>query len=225
LALVLGGIEGPSLAQHAMAAGLLRGGWRGAVRIQRWNAGVPLVRCALNLMSTTRHETASDALVSHAIAYRQKHAGTPVVIIAVSGGCWVAVRALEKLGPERAVAGVVLLAPAISPGYDLRAAVAATRGGILTVRSPYDVVLLGLGTTLMGTSDRRFGWSAGNRGFVTVHERLHERVWRPADLRLGYLGSHCTSIAPEFLAREVTPWLRRPCGLAGERASCPAETW
>ena len=209
LALILGGIEGPSLAQHAMAAGLLRGGWRGAVRVFRWNGGVPLVCCAQNLMSTRRHERRSDELVSQVLAYRQAHAGMPVVLVAVSGGCWVAVRALEKLGRERALAAAVLIAPAISPRYDLRAAVAGTRDGILTVRSPYDIVLLGLGTSLVGTSDRRFGWSAGNRGFAFTHERLHERVWKPDDMRWGYMGSHCTSIAEAFLAREVTPWLLR----------------
>src|SRR5262245_17030958 len=162
LALVLGGIEGPSLAQHAMATGLLRGRWRGAVQIQKWNGGVPIVRCALNLMSQRRHERTSDELVERVLEYRRDHAARPIVLMAVSGGCWVVVRALEKLGPDRMVDSAVLLAPAISPQCDLQAALAATCAGILSVRSPYDFALLGVGTLLLGTSDRRFGRAAGN---------------------------------------------------------------
>lgn len=211
LALILGGIEGPSLAQHSMAAGLPRGRWRGAVRIQRWNAGVPLVRCALNLMSRKQHERASDDLVSSVMDHRAKYPNTPIVILAVSGGCWIVARALEKLGQENKVEAVVLLAPAISRGHDMSAALCGSGAGILVVRSPFDIVLLGLGTSLLGTSDRRFGWSAGNGGFEAAYEGLRERVWRSADIRHGYFGSHCTAIALRFIAREVTPWLRAAC--------------
>jgi hypothetical protein len=207
LALILGGIEGPSLAQHAMAAGLLRGGWRGAVQIQRWNAGVPLIRCMQNLMSARRHERESDAVVARIGEHLTANPATPVVLVTVSGGCWVAVRALEKLGAQRALAGAVLLAPAISPHYDLRAALAATRAGIVVVRSPYDFVLLGIGTILLGTSDRRFCRAAGQAGFHAKDARIVERVWRASDRRRGYFGSHCTAIMPNFVAREITPWL------------------
>jgi hypothetical protein len=211
LAVILGGIEGPSLVQHAMAAGLLRGGWRGAVRIERWNAGVPLIRCALNLMSRARHERTSDALVRTILEHRREYPQSPTVILAVSGGCWIAVRALEKLGSATPVDAVTLLAPAISRAHDMDASLRAARAGILVVRSPYDLVLLGLGTTLLGTSDRRFGWSAGSQGFAAADERLGERLWRRTDVRYGYFGSHCTVIAPRFVAHEITPWMRSAC--------------
>lgn len=211
LALILGGIEGPSLAQHAMAAGLLRGGWRGAVEIYRWNAGIPIARCALNLMSRRRHARTTNELTQRILAHRRAYPNTPIALVAVSGGCWIVIRALEQLGPEQAVSACVLLAPAVSPACDLSAALAASGAGILSVHSPYDLAILGLGTAIVGTSDRRFGRAAGAAGFPRGDARLMQRAWRAEDARLGYWGSHCTAIAPQFIAREITPWLLRAC--------------
>src|SRR5262245_43000071 len=49
LAIVLGGIEGPSIYQGLMGLGLLRGGSRGAIVVHHWNRGVPIVRMFRNL--------------------------------------------------------------------------------------------------------------------------------------------------------------------------------
>src|SRR5439155_16894615 len=51
LIIVLGGIEGPSIHQRRMTEGLVRGGWRGAIVLQRWNERAPMIRILRNQVS------------------------------------------------------------------------------------------------------------------------------------------------------------------------------
>ena len=75
-----------------------------------------------------------------------------------------------------------LLAAAVSPGYDLRLALRATRRQIVSFYSPLDQLILNLGTRHFGTIDRHYGPSAGLKGFdvpkgLDDHERLlYERL-------------------------------------------------
>lgn len=209
LVVILGGIEGPSLAQHAVAAGLLRGRWRGAVVVHRWNGGVPLVRAFVNLMSRRKHERAADELLAILDVYRREQPGRPLHLLAVSGGCWVAIRMLEKW-TDHAVETAVLLAPAVSADVDLTAAAGRCRRGVCVVRSPLDFVMLGLGTLLFGTSDRRHAPAAGLRGFRRRPAGVTELSWRPEWMRLGHFGGHCTAVSSAFIAARITPLLNNP---------------
>ncbi len=85
-------------------------------------------------------------------------------MVAKSGGAGIAVRALEWLADD-AVERAILLAPAISPRYDLTAALRAVRREIVVFWSPLDVVVLGAGTRLFGTIDRVKTVGAGLVGF------------------------------------------------------------
>ncbi|MEP0847254.1 MAG: hypothetical protein HRF50_10610 [Phycisphaerae bacterium] len=208
LAIVLGGIEGPSLAQHAVAAGLIRGGWRGAVEIQRWNSGLPLVRCFINLMSAARHERAAAALREHIREYQREHPDRPIHLVGISAGCWIVVRATARLDADEAVDAAVLLAPAVSQSADFDAAARRCRAGVHIVRSPWDFMMLGVCTTIFGTADRVHGPCAGWLGLRRTTAGVTEHVWRRAWARHGYLGSHCTATVPAFIAGEVAPLLR-----------------
>jgi len=206
LIIVLGGIEGPSIYQRYMAWGLLRGRWRGAIQVARWNAGPPFFRVFPNLMSRAHHERQSDAVVAIIREYRARFAGRPVGILALSGGCWITVRALEKLASHEQVRSAVLLAPAISPVHDLTRAAARCERGLGVVRGPGDWFMLGLGTTLLGTSDRRHCAAAGLRGWDSPPQQVREVLWRPAWIRHWYQGNHTSAAAPQFIAEVVCPW-------------------
>lgn len=208
LAIILGGIEGPSLAQHAVAGGLIRGGWRGAVVVQRWNGGVPLVRCFVNLMSRTRHERASEELTERIREFRREHPGRPVYLVGISAGCWIALRAASRLGPDESIDAALLLAPAVSRHADFELAAQRCRGGVHLFRSPCDFMMLGLCTILFGTTDRVHEPCAGWLGLRRAQPGVVEHVWRPALARYGYLGSHCTATVPPFIAGEIAPLLR-----------------
>ena len=205
LAIILGGIEGPSIHQRRMATGLLRGGWPGAVVVHPWNDGVPLWRCFTNLMSTAHQDRQADDLAALIRRHQRMHAGTRVCLLAQSGGCLVAVRALERLGESEQIHAAVLLAAAMSRGYDLSRAAANCAAGLFSIRGPADWFLLGLGTLLLGTSDRRFEAAAGWRGFRTIPAGFREITWRREWVRLGYLGNHISSGSPAFVAAVVAP--------------------
>lgn len=203
LTLVVGGIEGPSAANRSMAMGVLRSGYRGAVARFHWNRGPPLLRMAINLMSRRHHEFRSDELVQQIVDHLREHPTAPVNLLAQSGGCWIVVRALEKLPPGITVQSAVLLAPAISPGYDIQRAAERCDRALVSIGAPGDILLLGLGTTLFGTSDRVHTPAAGWVGWHHHPERFRELRWHPRWIRHGFLGNHVTSGAARFVARVV----------------------
>ena len=105
-----------------------------------------------------------------------------------SGGSGIVVRALEEL-PEGSVEAAVLLAPALSPGYDLSRALGAVRREMVVFWSPLDVVILGAGTWLFKTVNRVRSVGAGMVGFRrpagldeagrAQYAKLRQVRWRP----------------------------------------------
>src|SRR6266850_2540649 len=100
LALILGGIEGPSIYNFSMAIGLLRSGYRGAVIRFPWNTGLFGIRSLINLISRQHHEEQSGRLAAAITDHMREHPESPVSLLAQSGGCWITIRALEKLPPD-----------------------------------------------------------------------------------------------------------------------------
>lgn len=205
LTLILGGIEGPSPYNLAMARGVLRSRYRGAVVRVAWNDGVPVWRSLVNLMWPPHQERQVALIVAQVCAYRREHPAAPICIVAQSGGCWIALRVLESLPPGVRLRTVALIAPSVSPGYDIRAAAERCESRLVSFGSAGDFFFLGLGTILFGTSDRVFSPSAGLVGWHHQHERFVEIRWHPVWLRLGNLGNHTSSAAEHFIARVVCP--------------------
>ena len=77
-----------------------------------------------------------------------------VTAIAESSGSHVVLAAAECL-PPGSVERIVLLAPSVASGYDLRRAIRATNSGIDVYYSPVDQVL-DLAVNSVGTADRVF---------------------------------------------------------------------
>jgi hypothetical protein len=207
LALIVGGIEGPSPYNYAMGMGLLLGRYRGAVVRFDWNDGIPFLRSLVNLASRRHHEAQSRRLASAIADHLALHPGSPVCLLAQSGGCWIAARALEELPPTAAVDIAVFLAASVSPGRDLERAAGRCRRGLWSVGGPGDYFFLGLGTLLLGTSDRVFTPAAGLVGWRRPPPGLVELSWRPAWVRFGYLGNHTTSSSAGFIRRIIAPLL------------------
>src|SRR5262249_20780314 len=88
----------------------------------------------------------------------------PVSLVGYSAGCAVVLAAAEHLPPDT-LDRIVLLAPAVSPCHDLRAALLSARRGVDAFTSERDWLVLGVGTTLAGTPDGGRGPSAGQTGF------------------------------------------------------------
>jgi hypothetical protein len=141
--------------------------------------------------------------------------GASVQVVAKSGGSIIAVKALERL-PERTIANVILLSPAISPGYDLSRAMYAVDNKLHCFYSRHDVMYLHLGTSVFGTSDGVKGPSAGCVGFSSSpeycahpeqYQKLEQIPWHPSMLKDLHIGMHKGNSMLPWLMRHAVPVL------------------
>jgi hypothetical protein len=197
-----------------------------AVELFPWGHGLGRWFADLTDVANRDHQA---KLVAEAVRrFRSDHPEEPVFLVAKSGGSGIVVKALEQLEDE-SVERVVLLAPALSPGYDLARALRAVRRELVVFWSPLDIVVLGAGTRLFGTIDRVKTVAAGMVGFlvprhdepdterIRQYAKLRQIRWRPEMASAGYLGGHAGPDHPRFLRKYVVPLLR-----AGDVEAVPA---
>ena len=169
-------------------------------------------------LQDTRHQQAKAAELAEEIRkLREEDADRPIYLIGHSAGTGLILRAAESL-PPGSVERLILLSSAVSPQYDLRPALTATRREIVSYHSPFDQVLLHWGTKQFGTVDRVYAASAGLNGFQTprdasdndkvLYERLVQVPWNQRMLLCGNLGQHTGPCFPAFMLVELAPWLR-----------------
>ena len=181
------------------------------VKVVPWGHG--LGRWHADLTNATNRDAGAKTVAEEVLAFRQAHPGKIVHLIGKSGGTGVVVKALEQL-PADAVETVVLIAPALSPRYDLSRALTAVHRRAVVFWSPLDVIVLGAGTRLFGTIDRVHSVSAGLVGFrppspdrASSYAKLKQIRWRPAMAWTGYFGGHVGPDLPAFLRKYVVPLL------------------
>ncbi len=129
----------------------------------RWQCRPP-GRVLSDLIWHRRNRRKAAELAEEIVRFRDEHPNTVVHLMAYSGGCGVAVFACESLRGRRLLDTLILACPAISPEYDLGPALAAVKRCYALV-SRRDSWILGLGTRIFGTTDRRHTASAGMVGF------------------------------------------------------------
>lgn len=231
---VLPGIEGVSVWNRDIVAGLEQGGVTSAIEIHDWTVGVQ--GALINLTDIERNRRQAARLAEKIIAYREQHPGRPVHLVGHSGGAGMAVMTLEALPAGRQIDAAILLAPALSPEYDLSIALRRVRQGIWSFYSPRDVTLLKLGTTVFGPIDRTRGAAAGAVGFAIpagldrdsrrlYQQRLRQIRWSKRLEAYGASGSHVGWTDTDFVANYIAPLVReiesaRPLspGAVGEEA-------
>jgi pimeloyl-ACP methyl ester carboxylesterase len=160
----------------------------------------------------------ADELAEEIRFLKQKAPERPVYLVGKSGGAGLVLAAAGQL-PPRTLERVVLLSAAVSPTFDLRPALRATKEEIVSYYSSYDWFVLGWGTSQFGTVDRMYGASAGWTGFVVptnlsnedraLYDRLEQIPWRPSMILEGNWGMHLGTSMPGFVGQEVAPWLKR----------------
>ena len=147
--------------------------------------------------------------------YRRAYPGVPIYLVGFSAGCTVTLAAAEQLPPDT-LERVVLLAPSVSAGYDLRGALASARQGVDAFTSERDRFYLGFGTTVIGTSDGKRGDAAGRVGFCPpvlspseswLAGRLRQHPWNQGAAWTGNEGAHSDSLQPAYLKAYVLPLL------------------
>ena len=149
--------------RSADAVGLRDGGVNANIVVYDWTESDPGIH-ALQAYQRNQREAAkiADLIAAHAAA----DPDSPIYITAHSGGCGVAAWAMAKLPPDVKVQTVLFMAPAVSPTFDLTAALRHVNGKIFVFSSPLDTVVLYTGTKLFGTMDGVRTEAAGFCGFI-----------------------------------------------------------
>ena len=204
----LPGIGGLMRIDRLLTGGLKSGGLDGAdVIVYDWtngNRGLP----ALGAIERNKQEARKIARMLEDRA--RANPDLRIVITGHSGGSGVAVWALESLPDDVQVDALIMLAPALSPQYDLSKALRHVKRAY-AFNSEHDPVL-GPGTRAFGTIDRIMTNAAGRVGFQKPDgaddEQYAKLVQVPYDrgfLLLGNIGDHIGPMMPRFAARVIAP--------------------
>jgi len=190
----------------------------------KWQFGLP-GEIWTDLMWLRRNRLMGARLARKILGFRRSHPTARTHIVAFSGGCGVAVFALEHLRGRELMETVVLACPALSSDYNLGPALCAVRRCYALV-SAKDRFILGWGTRAFGTMDRAHGTAAGCVGFrrpqdldpeaKLAYERLTQVCWSPDMARLGHHGGHTGWASPLFLRRYLPDWLMLRTGSSKE---------
>jgi hypothetical protein len=217
LVLVADGVGGLDLCGTALRYVLAAAQLPYAIQVVSWGHGFG--RWYADLTNAGNRDSKAQLIADTIERYQAHQPGDPVFLVAKSGGSGVIVKALELL-KNTMVERVVLLAPALSPAYDLTGALGAVRRELVVFWSPLDVFVLGAGTRLFGTADRIKTVSAGMVGFRAPalenldrspgnsYGKLRQVRWQPQMATTGYLGGHMGTDSPMFLRKYVVPLLR-----------------
>lgn len=149
------------------------------------------------------------------VILESNRAGRKVAIVAKSGGTGVALNALERL-PADTVETVVLLAPAVSPGYDLSPALNAVRSQMYSFNSNFDLFWLAFCTSLVCTADGVKAVAAGCVGFHNPerYDKLEQISWNAPMMKQLHFGTHTGTSMYPFLSEYVLPLLNKHQQLA-----------
>jgi len=216
LVVCLDGVGGWNRGPRWTRRGLRQAGIPQAIAIYNWPVG-PIGLFLADLVSYRSNRAKAQRLAEAIVAYQDAMPGRPVTIIGHSGGGAVATWTLEALPPGRQVERAFLLAPALSPRYNLAPALRAVRTRLYAMHSYTDLPLMALGTLTCGTMDRRWSVCAGLVGFRLPHDladadgreyaKVRQVCWSLGLIRFGNLGDHMGWTWIRFARKYLAPIL------------------
>lgn len=204
----LPGVGGLMGIDRSMTRGLEEGGFDDAeVEIYDWTNGD---RGFGALVAYERNQDEAQFVADKIEARYRADPRARIYLIGHSGGAGVAVWALERLPEDVQVESLLMLAPALSPQYDLSPALRHVRTRAHAFTSTGDGIVLGAGTRMFGTIDRVKIDAAGRIGFATPdapadpeqYDKLVAWPYDPDWMRYGNVGDHIGAMTRSF-AREV----------------------
>jgi pimeloyl-ACP methyl ester carboxylesterase len=209
---MLPGIEGGPWSMHWAQAAFRDAGVESEIRIFDWQRPLGTLD---NLTDYEGNRRKAAGIAKRIAAYGWQHPGGAIDLVGYSGGGGLAVMVAEALPEGVHLRNVVLVQPALSPDYDLTAALSRIDGKLVNFYSPYDWLILGLGTRLFGTMDRREVASAGKESFdlqrairdPTLRAKVEQRAWELRMIADGHFGDHFSILSYWWNRRYVAPYL------------------
>jgi hypothetical protein len=213
---VLDGVGGFQFAPLLVRRALQREATAPGTIVVKWQFGVP-GEIWTDLMWHRRNRVMAARLARGLLAFRREHSETMIHLLAFSGGAGIAVFALEALRGRHLIETLALMCPALSPQYNLGPALRTVQRGYALV-SRRDTGILGLGTRIFGTTDRKFCAAAGSAGFrippdasgedVQAYAKLREIRWSRSLKESGHHGGHTGWVSARLLQYHLLPILR-----------------
>jgi pimeloyl-ACP methyl ester carboxylesterase len=205
---VVPGLGGDGGVYAQVVYALRDAGSRDCLKIFDWGYGWGLF--FVTISSDGLHRDTEQRLVEAVAQWRAEHPGSRIVLIGHSAGAGVILGTLARLGGDTTVGQIILLAPAVSPEYDLRPALKhASVIHVFYCRD--DIFWEGIGPTIFGGYDGVHGSGAGRLGFSLVHlteaekQKVVQHPYQAAWKSLDYDGGHFNSLSAPFIAKVIKP--------------------
>lgn len=217
----LGGDGGDGGVYAQIVHGLRDAGSHDCLRIFNWGCGWLLFPVTLG--DSGLHHDTERKLADQIMQWRKDHPGSRIVLIGHSAGAGVIAGALGRLDDSTVVGPVILLAPALSPDFDLRPALA--HANIVHVfYSAQDTFWQGIGSFIFGGYDGVHRDGAGRKGFTLAQlsaeqkETVIQHPWQPQWKSLGEDGGHFDWMSKPFVQKVLWPLLRETPPSPADRA-------
>jgi hypothetical protein len=233
----LPGIAGNNFMERAYLSAITQGGFGAETRLYDWTRKRTWID---NLRAYDTNRATASQLAAEIVAFRKACPDRPVFLSSDSGGAGPLVWTLEALPSGVEVEGVVLLCPALSPDYDLSAALSHVRDRMVAFHSRGDGFVLSWGTRTYGTIDGKRVAAAGYGGFVLPREARDPAQYRKLKMvaydnawfdRYGNAGDHTGAMGVRFASGYIAPLLiemalptRPPPGEVEKQLFDPAAT-
>jgi hypothetical protein len=176
-----------------------------AVQIIAWGSPV----FVMNFSTESIHNDAEKMLAQKIDAWHKDHPSGVIDLIGHSAGCGVVLGALPRTSSAHA-STVILLAPSVSPSYDLAPALSKIDGKLHVFYSDRDTFFLDWRTSNFGTYDRVRSKAAGNVGFPQDKDpsaKLIQHPYDPGWESLGNDGGHYGVQGAAFAKQVLAPLL------------------
>jgi hypothetical protein len=207
------GTSGNTVFDQKWTDALTAGGLQAHVEHFEWTRPGKRHLVALHAVEQNRED--AKPLAERITHLRRTRPDRRIILTSQSGGPMIAAFALEKLPADVYVDQWVMLNPALSPTYDLTAALSHVRGEAYVFTSPHDWLYLGFGTRLVGLMDGSRGNGAGYVGFhrpdggsPEQYAKLVQIDHRWAWVRWGNFGHHTGALTPWMAKNLISPLLQ-----------------
>jgi pimeloyl-ACP methyl ester carboxylesterase len=208
IVMVVPGVGGDGAAYAQVVHSLEVQGSDDCLCVSDWGSSWPVFFISVSSMQW--HRDAELRLAQQITQWRQKHPEGRIVLIAHSAGAGVALGAVARLEPGIVAGPIILLAPDLSPDFDLRPALGHA-DVIHVFYSSKDEFFQGIGPEIVGTYDRVHCDGAGLKGFTLANldasekGRVIQHPYRDDWQKLGNDGGHYDWLAEPFVAGVIKP--------------------